>query len=95
VSERLLLLDAVGLWAPGGIHHVGSTSVPGLAAKPVIDMLVGVRDLDDSRTCLHTLENGVVGCDRGVPSAERFEHDRAAYTAAKTDFVEQALRDAL
>jgi GrpB-like predicted nucleotidyltransferase (UPF0157 family) len=27
------------------IHHIGSTSVPGLAAKPTIDILVEVRDL--------------------------------------------------
>lgn len=27
------------------IEHVGSTSVPGLDAKPTIDILVGVRDL--------------------------------------------------
>jgi len=27
------------------IEHIGSTSVPGLAAKPIIDMLVGVRSL--------------------------------------------------
>ena len=27
------------------IHHIGSTSVPGLAAKPVIDMLPIVRDI--------------------------------------------------
>ena len=29
-----------------GIEHIGSTSVPGLAAKPIIDVLVGVRDLE-------------------------------------------------
>lgn len=27
------------------IHHIGSTSVPGLAAKPVIDILVAVKDI--------------------------------------------------
>ena len=26
------------------IEHIGSTSVPGLAAKPIIDMLVVVKD---------------------------------------------------
>jgi GrpB-like predicted nucleotidyltransferase (UPF0157 family) len=29
------------------IEHIGSTAVPGLAAKPVIDMLVGVHSLAD------------------------------------------------
>ncbi len=29
-----------------GIHHVGSTAVPGLNAKPVIDVLVEVDDLE-------------------------------------------------
>jgi GrpB-like predicted nucleotidyltransferase (UPF0157 family) len=27
------------------IQHVGSTAVPGLGAKPIIDMMVGVEDL--------------------------------------------------
>ncbi|HEY3273535.1 MAG TPA: GrpB family protein [Methanocella sp.] len=29
------------------IHHIGSTSVPGLPAKPVIDILIGVRKIED------------------------------------------------
>nr|WP_198520896.1 GrpB family protein [Alteribacter populi] len=28
------------------IHHIGSTSVEGLAAKPIIDILIEVRDLN-------------------------------------------------
>ena len=28
------------------IHHIGSTAVPGLAAKPVIDLLPVVRDIE-------------------------------------------------
>lgn len=30
-----------------GIEHVGSTAVPGLAAKPIIDIMIGVRKLAD------------------------------------------------
>jgi len=32
------------------IHHIGSTSVPGLRAKPVIDMLPVVRDIEEVDT---------------------------------------------
>jgi GrpB-like predicted nucleotidyltransferase (UPF0157 family) len=31
------------------IEHFGSTAVPGLAAKPVIDLLVGVRSLTEAK----------------------------------------------
>ena len=51
-AERADLLDCIGAWAVGGIHHVGSTSVPGLPAKPVIDILVGVESLAGSRACI-------------------------------------------
>lgn len=30
-----------------GIEHYGSTAVPGIRAKPILDILVGVRRLDD------------------------------------------------
>jgi GrpB-like predicted nucleotidyltransferase (UPF0157 family) len=39
------------------IEHVGSTAVPGLAAKPIIDLLVGVRSLSEARSgCVGTLQ---------------------------------------
>jgi GrpB-like predicted nucleotidyltransferase (UPF0157 family) len=53
--ERALLDRAIGGWAVGGIHHVGSTAVPGLDAKPTIDILVGVADLGGSRACFEPL----------------------------------------
>jgi GrpB-like predicted nucleotidyltransferase (UPF0157 family) len=33
----------------GRIEHFGSTAVPGLAAKPIVDILVEVRDLDETK----------------------------------------------
>jgi GrpB-like predicted nucleotidyltransferase (UPF0157 family) len=48
-EERARLEDALGPWLSGGVHHIGSTAVPGLAAKPIIDMMAGVADLEESR----------------------------------------------
>ncbi len=33
------------------IHHIGSTSIPGMPAKPIIDILVGVRKIDNIDLC--------------------------------------------
>jgi GrpB-like predicted nucleotidyltransferase (UPF0157 family) len=38
------------------IHHAGSTSVPGLAAKPVIDIVLTVADPTDETAYVHPLE---------------------------------------
>jgi GrpB-like predicted nucleotidyltransferase (UPF0157 family) len=54
-DERTHLKAAIGHWVVGGIHHVGSTAVPGLAAKPIVDILAGVRDLASSRACFEPL----------------------------------------
>ncbi len=37
------------------VHHVGSTSVPGLAAKPILDVLVAVPDFEASLECVPLL----------------------------------------
>ncbi|MFF5985705.1 GrpB family protein [Prauserella flavalba] len=38
------------------IEHIGSTSVPGLAAKPIIDIVVGIADPDDEQAYRPDLE---------------------------------------
>lgn len=53
--ERVALEGAIGPWVTGGIHHVGSTAVPGLEAKPIVDILVGVEGLGTSRECFEPL----------------------------------------
>lgn len=42
-------------WLEGGVHHIGSTAVPGLASKPIVDMIAGVRDLDEARAAFEPL----------------------------------------
>lgn len=56
LEERDLLAQTLGAWILGGIEHVGSTAVPGLDAKPVIDIMVGVHDLDSSRPAIPAAE---------------------------------------
>lgn len=55
------------------IEHVGSTAVPGLAAKPVIDIDVVVleHDLPEAFARLKTLGYQHLG-DRGIPHREAF-----------------------
>ena len=44
-NERTLLQMTLGK-VISRIHHIGSTSVPGLSAKPVIDILIEVANLE-------------------------------------------------
>ena len=44
-------------WLDGEIEHIGSTAVTGLAAKPVIDMLAPVRDLEGARSAFEPLRS--------------------------------------
>jgi GrpB-like predicted nucleotidyltransferase (UPF0157 family) len=49
-EERERLRDALGA-AALGIEHYGSTSVRGMRAKPILDILVGVTPLSDWQKC--------------------------------------------
>lgn len=59
------------------LQHVGSTSVPGLLAKPVIDMLAVVRSveaLDEWRDTFESLGYEVMG-EFGIPGRRYFRKD--------------------
>ncbi len=142
-AERARIKAALGDLALE-IHHIGSTAVPGLDAKPIIDTMVVVRQLDDAAACIAPLQTlGYTFIDypqntdrrffrKGLPRTHHLhiaehgsvflaEHlafrdalradaelrrqyatlkaelamchknDRAAYSAAKTAFVEKAV----
>jgi GrpB-like predicted nucleotidyltransferase (UPF0157 family) len=38
------------------IQHIGSTAIPGMVAKPIIDIAVGVDSLDAAEICIQPLE---------------------------------------
>ena len=47
-AEALVLRAALEPWLVAEVEHIGSTAVVGLSAKPVIDMMAPVRDLESS-----------------------------------------------
>jgi len=51
-AEREQLARLLAPWLAGPIEHIGSTAIPGLPAKPIIDIMVAVADLDVSRDAL-------------------------------------------
>jgi len=55
-AEREKIVEAMGDHIVE-IHHVGSTAVPGLPAKPIIDILIAVRQLSDAIDCIGPLSD--------------------------------------
>jgi GrpB-like predicted nucleotidyltransferase (UPF0157 family) len=51
-EERAALARVLAPWLGGPIEHIGSTAVPGLVAKPVIDIMAAVESLEASRPAL-------------------------------------------
>ena len=144
--ERVRIVAALGESARS-IEHIGSTAVPGLPAKPVIDIIVLVGDLAAGLAAVPALEDGGYSYWRDNPDkaklflvkglppaphrthhlhihadrtevdrhlafrdalrrdtalrdqyaalkrglAQRFRHDRDAYSNAKTAFVDEVV----
>src|SRR5690606_22052333 len=50
-QERAGIIEAIGEHVLD-IEHVGSTSIPKVPAKPILDVLIGVRDFDEANACV-------------------------------------------
>ncbi len=54
-SERTVLASVLSPWLTGEIEHVGSTAVPRMLAKPVIDIMAPVESLPASRNAIEAV----------------------------------------
>jgi GrpB-like predicted nucleotidyltransferase (UPF0157 family) len=52
--ERAAIVQACGCHV-SAVHHIGSTAVPGLASKPIIDILAVLREPEDGVLCIASL----------------------------------------
>lgn len=59
------------------VHHIGSTAIPSIYAKPIIDLLVEVKDItkvDGQSSAMELLGYAVMG-EFGIPSRRFFSKD--------------------
>jgi GrpB-like predicted nucleotidyltransferase (UPF0157 family) len=91
-DQEAVVLGAVFSGSDAAIEHVGSTAVPGLGAKPVIDIKVGLSHLAQAESRMGALEAaGYDALKRDL--AARL--GKEAYTEAKGPFVERIPATAL
>ncbi len=77
-DEAAAVREAVGREALA-IHHIGSTAIPGILAKPIIDMLVEVASLEGLDRHAASLEALGYEClgEFGIPGRRYFRKDDA------------------
>jgi len=103
-AESLLiktLLDGV----VKDVHHIGSTSVPGLSAKPVIDILLEVSDINELDTYNPEMaragyiargENGIPGRRYFTKGGDQRSHQVHAFAVGDIQILKHlAFRDYL
>lgn len=77
--QSLIVSEALGP-AVVAIHHIGSTSIPGIHAKPIIDMLVeatSVEKLDRRNQAIIALGYEALG-EFGIPGRRYYRKDNTA-----------------
>jgi len=57
LKEKTLLERSIGIENIVSMNHIGSTAIPGLIAKPTIDILVEIKDEADSRRLISSMQS--------------------------------------
>ena len=55
-AEKARLQAAIGKHVLD-IQHVGSTAIPGMIAKPIIDIGIAVEDFEEARVCIQSVQS--------------------------------------
>lgn len=66
-KEKCRILKVIGEMVLD-IEHIGSTAIPGISAKPIIDIMAGLRGPADAEVCIPRL--GALGYDNLTPEPE-------------------------
>lgn len=86
------------------VDHIGSTSVPGLIAKPVLDLMPLVRTFEDGFRCVEAMrglgywyagEFGIAGRHLFVMGSPRTHHAHMLVEGSKEAVRHLAVRDVL
>ncbi len=86
-EEKDRILEAIGDKVVA-IEHVGSTSIPGSRAKPIIDLLVGLSHIEDVKGCIEPLQR--IGYEYRLVNRERVpntEYFRKGSSGANTHHI--------
>jgi GrpB-like predicted nucleotidyltransferase (UPF0157 family) len=83
-EEKANLERLIGAENIAGIHHIGSTSVPGLAAKPTVDILLEIAETVDIEKLIALMPEGEYICLRREGNSLS-EHDRVMFLKGYSD----------
>jgi GrpB-like predicted nucleotidyltransferase (UPF0157 family) len=86
------------------VEHIGSTSVPGLIAKPVLDLMPIIRHYEDGFACIEAIRNlgywhagdfGIPGRHFFVKGSPRTHHAHMLVEGSREAVRHAAVRDTL
>lgn len=80
-AARAALEPLLAPWAVTDLQHIGSTSVPGLPAKPILDLMIGVAALAAARAAVPVL---VAAGWTDEPHRQHEAHHLVRYASAGT-----------